>query len=183
MPFFFILFFYFVFPFKTVWEKMSLSHIVFLVPSLLLKSTTPTSTEHHLGGLTTVDGSMKLLFHVVCVLDVFMYCLPHIDVDRSSMIKNGSFLHNLQKVSLPLSHKHFSHPAKDFTFFIAAKVKMISPSVIYPPFFSTTKQLCGPQPWMHIKITWGTLKNSHAQSLSSCIRSESQGGALVLVFL
>lgn len=47
--------------------------------------------------LSFMDGSVKLHVLVRYVLDVFKYRLPHPDVDRSSMIRNGSLLHNLQQ--------------------------------------------------------------------------------------
>lgn len=86
-----------------------------------------------------------------------MYCSPDIDVDRSSMIRNRSLLHKLQKF-LWLSHKHFSHPVKDFTFFITTEIEMISPRVIYLPFFS----------FLYNKPTlWKSAPDAHENHLGS----------------
>lgn len=124
MPFLFICLFS-CFPFSLFFSKVNASrHIIFLEQSLLSELATLASSKHHLGDLTAGGWLRKLLFLMGCVLDVFNYFFPHINVNRSTVMRSGSHLHNLQ-VSLPHLRNTFL-TLQNIVLFIATEIKMNS---------------------------------------------------------
>lgn len=127
----------------------SLSNFFFLnqPPSLPVNIT--------LGIWQQVDGSRKLLFLMGCVLDVFNYFFPHINVNRSSTMRSRRHLRNLQLFLCPHLINTFLI-LQNILLFIATEIKMNSLMSLNFHFISSiSKQLYASQPWPHIKISSG----------------------------
>lgn len=127
----------------------SLSNLFFLnqPPSLPVNIT--------LGIWQQVDGSRKLLFLMGHVLDNFKYFFPHINVNRSSMMRSRRHLCNIQLFLCPHLINTFLI-LQNIVLFIATEIKMSSlMSFIFHFISSISKQLSAPQPWLHIKIIVG----------------------------
>lgn len=90
-----------------------------------------------------------------CVLDVFNYFFPHINVNRSSTMRSRRHLRNLQLFLCPHLINTFLI-LQNILLFIATEIKMNSLMSLNFHFISSiSKQLYASQPWPHIKISSG----------------------------